>query len=250
MSDNPENRTPTGELVSLYIMGKRYEVPSSLTIQKALEYVGYKLIRGCGCRGGICGACGTVFRMPGSHKVEVGLACQTMVKDEMYIAQIPFFPAVKERYNLDEMEAVGEALGQVYPVLYKCMGCNTCTKSCPMDIKVMEYVSAAIRGDIATCAEKSFDCVMCGLCAARCPAELVQYNIGILARRLMGRHILPRSEHVKVTGEKIRAGKYEEMMGQLEQLSDEELRKVYTAREMEPNETGEDWRPKSDAGLK
>ena len=46
-------------------MGKRYEVPSSLTIQKALEYAGYQLIRGCGCRGGICGACGTVYRIPG-----------------------------------------------------------------------------------------------------------------------------------------------------------------------------------------
>ena len=250
MSMNPENKTPTGELVSLFIMGKRYTVPSSLTIQKALEYAGYKLIRGCGCRGGICGACGTVFRMPGSSKIEVGLACQTMVKDEMYIAQIPFFPAVKETYDLQEMEAVGEVLGQVYPVLYKCMGCNTCTKSCPMDIKVMEYVSAAIRGDIVKCAELSFDCVMCGLCAARCPAELVQYNIGILARRLMGRHVLPRSEHLAETAKKINAGAYEEMMEQVSGLDEAALRKVYTAREMEPNETGEDWRPDSTTGLK
>jgi len=29
------------ELVPIFIMGKRYEVPPSLTIQKALEYAGY-----------------------------------------------------------------------------------------------------------------------------------------------------------------------------------------------------------------
>jgi len=38
------------ELVPIFIMGKRYDVPSSLTIQKAMEYAGYQLIRGCGCR--------------------------------------------------------------------------------------------------------------------------------------------------------------------------------------------------------
>ena len=38
-------------LVPIFVMGKRYEVPDSLTIQKALEYAGYMLVRGCGCRG-------------------------------------------------------------------------------------------------------------------------------------------------------------------------------------------------------
>ena len=40
------------ELVPIFIMGKRYEVAPSITIQKAMEYAGYQLIRGCGCRGG------------------------------------------------------------------------------------------------------------------------------------------------------------------------------------------------------
>jgi Fe-S oxidoreductase len=238
-----------GALVSLYIMGKRYLVPETLTIQKALEYAGYKLVRGCGCRGGICGACGTVYRVPGSHKIEVGLACQTMVKPDMYIAQIPFFPAIKARYDLEAMQAVGDVLGQVYPELYKCMGCNTCTRTCPMDIPVMEYVSAALRGDLERCAQLSFDCVMCGLCAARCPAELVQYNIGILARRLTGRHLRPRAEHVREMAEALRAGKHEKALDALAGLSTEELMRVYSAREMEPNETGEDWRPSDPKGL-
>ncbi len=42
-------------LVPIFIMGKRYLVPDSLTIQKAMEYAGYQLIRGCGCRGGATG---------------------------------------------------------------------------------------------------------------------------------------------------------------------------------------------------
>ena len=40
------------EMVSVYIMGKEYRVPAELTIMKAMEYAGYKLVRGAGCRGG------------------------------------------------------------------------------------------------------------------------------------------------------------------------------------------------------
>jgi len=241
---NPVSETNAhSELVPVYIMGKRYEVPDSLTIQKAMEYAGYKLIRGCGCRGGICGACGTVYRLPGSFRIEVGLACQTLVQPNMYIAQIPFFPAVKSTYNIEDLKPDGETLGALYPELYKCMGCNTCTKSCPMDIEVMEYVSAALRGDLERCAELSFDCVMCGLCAARCPAELVQYNIAILARRLTGRHIKPRAEHLGQMTEKIRAGAYDGMLKELMETGETELRKLYASREVEPNEAEEDWRP-------
>jgi hypothetical protein len=44
------------ELIPIYIMNKQYLVPPTLTIMKALEYAGYKLIRGVGCRAGFCGA--------------------------------------------------------------------------------------------------------------------------------------------------------------------------------------------------
>jgi hypothetical protein len=98
------------DLVPIFIMGKRYDVPSSLTIQKALEYAGYQLIRGCGCRGGICGACGTVYRYPGSYKIEVGLACQTIVQSNMYLAQIPFFPAPKSVYEIEKIKPNIETL--------------------------------------------------------------------------------------------------------------------------------------------
>ena len=38
------------EMIPIYIMGKRYIVPNTLTIMGALEYAGYTLIRGVGCR--------------------------------------------------------------------------------------------------------------------------------------------------------------------------------------------------------
>ena len=88
-----EKRQIAAKLIPIYIMGKRYEVPEGLTIMKAMEYAGYILIRGCGCRGGTCGACGTVYRKPGDYKLQVALACQKTVEPDMYIAQIPFFPA-------------------------------------------------------------------------------------------------------------------------------------------------------------
>ena len=43
------------EMVNVFLMGKRYEVPSGLTIMGAMEYAGYKLVRGCGCRNGFAG---------------------------------------------------------------------------------------------------------------------------------------------------------------------------------------------------
>jgi len=48
--------------IPVYIMGKMYEVPETLTIMKAMEFAGFKFLRGAGCRGGICGACPTVYR--------------------------------------------------------------------------------------------------------------------------------------------------------------------------------------------
>ena len=44
------------EMITVYLYGKKYTVPSSLTIMEAFEYSGYQLVRGCGCRNGFCGA--------------------------------------------------------------------------------------------------------------------------------------------------------------------------------------------------
>ena len=232
------------ELVPIFIMGKRYEVPASLTIQKAMEYAGYQLIRGCGCRGGICGACGTVYRFPGTYKIEVGLACQTVVQPNMYLTQIPFFPANRSIYDMEKVKPTIETLVKAYPELLRCLQCNTCTKSCPMEIEVMDYIAAAMRGDVARLAELSFDCVMCGLCTSRCPAEIGQYNIAILGRRLYGKYVAPKAEHLEVMVKEVRKGKYEQMLRGLMDTDEETLKRLYNEREIEPEQADEEWTPK------
>ena len=79
------------KMIPIYIMGREYMVPETLTIMKAIEYAGYKYVRGCGCRGGICGACGTFYRFKGDYRLRAGLACQTVAEQDMIIMQLPFF---------------------------------------------------------------------------------------------------------------------------------------------------------------
>lgn len=239
------SRNENTETVPVFIMGKRYEIPASLTIQKALEHAGYQLIRGCGCRGGICGACGTVYRFPNSYRIEVGLACQTVVQPNMYITQIPFFPGNKATYDIRKLTPTGSTITALYPEIFKCVGCGTCTRSCPMDIDVMGYISKAIRGDIAGAAQDSFDCVMCGLCSSRCPAEEVQYNVAILSRRLFGRYLAPRAEHVQKAVRFGREKRHEKGLKELKKLDLETLKKIYNEREIEPEMAEEGWTPKN-----
>lgn len=226
--------TVTEELIPIFIMGKRYEVPPSLTIMKAMEWAGYTLIRGVGCRGGFCGACSTVYRIKDDPKLYFGLACQTVVKPEMYLGQIPFFPAKRSQYDITQLTPQATTMFQVYPELLRCLGCGTCTKACPQELNVKGYMAAAMRGDIALIANMSFDCIMCGLCAARCPAEEPQYNIAILARRLYGRYLSPRYEQLAIRVDEVKGGKYTEELGELKKLTPTQLKERYLARQTEP----------------
>ena len=153
----------------------------------------------------------------------------------MYIAQIPFFPAERAPYKLHELEPTFGTLVQIYPELMRCLSCGTCTKACPQDLDVKDYMAEAMRGNIAAVADKSFDCIMCGLCAARCPAEEVQYNIAILCRRLYGKYLAPKARHLSERVAEIEAGKFDEALAEMKSLSEEELRRRYNEREIEPD---------------
>jgi len=221
------------EMVTIYIMGKAYRVPADATIMGALEYAGYQLKRGAGCREGFCGACATVYRLPGDYKLYTGLACSTLVKDGMYLAQIPFVPADKPVYDINKLEPTVVSFQKVYPEVFRCVACNTCTKACPQDLEVMDYIQAVIKGDIAKAADLSFDCICCGLCAIRCPAEIVQYNVGLLARRLYGKYLSPKSKQLDKRIEEIKQGKFDKEISALMKMGREELQKKYYEREME-----------------
>jgi len=231
------------KMIPIYVMGKRYFVPETLTIQKAMEYAGYQFIRSCGCRGGICGACATVYRLEGDYKLYSGLACQTVVQPNMYLVQIPFFPANKVAYDIEKLPYDVTAIQTVYPETFRCVQCNACTKVCPMDLQVMDYMAAAIRGDIEAVAEMSRSCIMCGLCTSRCPGETNQYNLAELCRRLYGRYGQKKSGQVAKRVEEIKAGKYTPMIKELQTIPLEDLKKRYEEREWEPV-ISERWEPK------
>ena len=237
----------SAKLIPVYVMGKRYDVPESLTIMKAMEYAGFKFIRGAGCRGGVCGACGTVYRMPGDYHIRVGLACQTVVEPEMYLTQIPFYPANRATFDMNEVSADPEEVFKRYPELFRCMACNACTKVCPMDVPVMDYIAAVKQGDFEKATELSFDCIQCGLCATRCMGEMAQYHIAQMVRRLHGMFITPRAKHLADMVEGVAAGKFDSGLKNLKGTSTEDLKKTYTSREMEPAMGQEDWTP-SDSG--
>ncbi|MHA2406934.1 MAG: 4Fe-4S dicluster domain-containing protein [Candidatus Ranarchaeia archaeon] len=233
-SKTPQNDVQN--LVRIHIMGRDYSVPNDLAIMKALEYAGFKYIRGAGCRGGYCGACATLYRLKGDYNLYPALACEHMVEDGMYLAQLPFVPAEKVLYKLDDLKADGTLLLQYYPEIARCVSCNTCTKACPQDLKVMDYVQAGLRGDIEKVAELSFDCIMCGLCAMRCPAGIVPYNMAQLARRLYGKFIAPPSKELVMRVAEVIEGKYEDDIQNMMKMSKKDLRKLYDSRDIEVEE--------------
>ena len=189
------------KMVNVYFYGKRYSVPESLTVIAAWEYAGYTLKRGVGCN--------------------------------MYIASIPFYPQDKRIYNINDLKVSDNVMMELYPEIYSCIGCNACTKACPQSLNVMQYIAYAQRGEFEKCAEESFDCVMCGCCSTRCPAGISHPYVGLLARRLTGKYIAPKSQHLEKRVEEIAEGKFDEPMKEMASLPTEKLEELYNNREIE-----------------
>lgn len=224
---------PIIKFVSVFIMGKEHKVPEGLTIMKAIEYAGYRLIRGVGCRAGFCGSCSTIYRLKGDYKLHTALACQTTIEDGMYLAEIPFVPANKATYDLEKLDVEGNPILKFYPEIARCVSCNTCTKACVQDLQVMDFVQAMLKGQIEEAARLSFDCIQCGLCVVRCPAEIVQYHAAQLSRRLYGKYLSPPSKQLEKRIEEIKAGKFDKEIDRLAKMRKEEVEKVYRERDIE-----------------
>ena len=96
----------------------------------------------------------------------------------------------------------------------------------------MDYVQDIIKGDIASAAHTSFDCIRCGLCALRCPAEIVQFNAGMLAQRLYGKYLAPKSKELDIRVAEVEEGKFEDEIERLKTLPMEKLIKEYYERDI------------------
>ncbi len=219
-------------LIRVYIMGKEHMVPEGLTIMKAMEYAGYQFLRGAGCRAGFCGACGTVYRLKGDYKFYFNLACQTAAIDGMNLTQLPFVPANKATYSVRVIRKDGNPVLKFYPEVSRCVSCNTCTKACPQELEVMDYIQAALRNDIEKAAELSFDCIQCGLCAIRCPAEIPQYHVGQLVRRLHAKYT-KKSKQLNKRLNEINKGKFNAEYDELMKMDKAAVKKRYVKRDLE-----------------
>ena len=220
-------------MVNVFLFGKRYQVPESLTIMKAMEYAGYQLVRGCGCRNGFCGACATIYRIKGQQELKSCLACQQQVEEGMYVATLPFFPLVKQVYDIEQIKPTQQIMMQLYPEIYSCIGCNACTKSCTQELNVMQYIAYAQRGEYEKAAEESFDCVMCGVCSSRCPAGISHPQVALLTRRLTGKYLAPKTEHLINRVAEIDAGDCKAALEAIMNTPLEEQMNLYNHREIE-----------------
>ena len=151
----------------------------------------------------------------------------------MYIATLPFFPLVKQVYDIEKISPSEQIMMQLYPEIYSCIGCNACTKSCTQGLNVMQYIAYAQRGDFEKCAEESFDCVMCGVCSSRCPAGISHPQVALLARRLNGKYIAPESLHLTERVREIENGDFKELIESLMNKPIEELKELYNNRDIE-----------------
>ena len=149
------------------------------------------------------------------------------------MASIPYFPTDKRTYEIKDLRPNQQVMMELYPEIYSCIGCNACTKACTQDLNVMQYIAYAQRGEFEKCAEESFDCVSCGCCSVRCPAGISHPHVALLARRLTGKYIAPKAEHLENRVEEINRGEYDGLIEQIMQKPITEMKELYNTREIE-----------------
>ena len=92
--------------------------------------------------------------------------------------------------------------------------------------------------EIFKCAEISFDCIQCGLCAMRCPADIKHYHVSQLARRLRGKYLDTGSKNLAKRLKEIESRKYDSEIEKLMKMPKEEITEKYKNRRIEAEESG------------
>lgn len=214
------------KMVTVEIAGKKYQVPEGITIIKAFWYVGQDVVRGAGCLGGFCGACAAYYRTKDDPKVKTCLACQTAVQDGMSISMMAPFPARKATYSLPELADPKQDLFTLYPEAPLCRNCNACTEACPQQIDVREGVWKAVFGDFKSVSEMFMDCVMCGMCAPVCIADIAPNLVALYASRAQGAHFTEKPERLYRRIKEIEEGQYDGDWNKVLNMNEQELKDV------------------------
>lgn len=214
------------KMVRVEIDGKAYQVPAGITLMKALWYTGHEVTRGAGCLGGFCGACGTYYRTKDDPKVKTCLACSHAVEDGMSFSFAPPFPARKATYDLKKLENPKQDLFELYPEAPLCRNCNACTEACPQGIDVREGVWKAVFGDFKAVAETFMNCVMCGMCAPVCIADIAPNLVGVYASRAYGAREMDQPPGLLDRIQAIEEGQYQDEWNRVLNMTDEELQQT------------------------
>lgn len=218
------------DTVTIEIMGKKHRVPQGITVIQAMWYAGHELIRGVGCLGGVCGACGIVYRSRDSFELKNGMGCSTLVEDGMSLSMIPNYPASRAQYKISEVKDPKEDLTFYYPEAARCVNCNACNRVCPQQIDVRSSVWAAVFGDFQQVADLTLSCNMCGLCTSRCVADMAPNLIALYARRSLGARYHPLPEAVSQRIQEIEQGQYADEWEQVLGADEAKLKSLCSAR--------------------
>jgi ferredoxin len=214
------------KMVTVEIAGKKYQVPEGITVVKALWYTGQEVMRGVGCLGGFCGACATYYRTTDDPKVKTCLACQTAVEDGMSFSMVPPFPARKATYQMSELKDPKQDLFTLYPEAPMCRNCNACTEACPQQIDVREGVWRAVFGDFKAVSEMFMDCVMCGLCAPVCIADIAPSLVALYASRAQGVFFSEKPELLHHRVRQIEEGRYDTEWDRVLKMDEQQLKEA------------------------
>lgn len=211
------------KLVNIEIAGKAFQVPEGITLMKALWHTGHEVTRGAGCLGGFCGACATYYRTKDDPKVKTCLSCSTAVEEGMSFSFVPQFPARKALYDVTKIQNPKQELFELYPEAPLCRNCNACTEACPQMIDVREGVWRAVFGDFKAVSEMFMNCVMCGLCAPVCIADIAPSLVAVYASRAQGVHYSEKPEGLYQRIEDIQHGQYQSDWDRILNMNDDEL---------------------------
>lgn len=144
----------------------------------------------------------------------------------MSFSMVPPFPARKAIYNMAELKDPKQDLFNLYPEAPLCRNCNACTDACPQGINVREGVWRAVFGDFKTVSEIFMDCVMCGLCAPVCIADIAPSLVALYASRAQGVHFTEKPERLYQRIKEIDEGRYKAEWDRVLTMSEQELAKV------------------------